>query len=223
MNDSLHSSSLAPAAHPVLLRAEGLVFSAATGARLFDGLSFEIRAGLTFIGGGEGRGKTALLRLLAGVLTLESGTVTWQPAPGHAIESDRNDVFLADFDADANPDAVASRWLHEQSARFAGWDRRLLDDLVDGFALTGQLDKTLSMLSTGSRRKVMLAAAFASGARLTLLEKPFAALDARSRGLLTELLQEAAGHRGRAWVLADYLLPAAIETAGLAAALDLGD
>ena len=97
------------------------------------------------------------------------------------------------------------------------------DELLQGFGLVEHLDKTLHMLSTGSRRKVALAAAFACGARLTLLEKPCAALDARSRGLLAELLQEAAGDDRRAWVLADYELPAALAGVELAATLDLGD
>jgi ABC-type nitrate/sulfonate/bicarbonate transport system ATPase subunit len=69
----------------------------------------------------------------------------------------------------------------------------------------------------------MLAAAFASGASLTLLEKPFAALDARSRALLSELLQEAAAHPARAWVLADYQLPETLAQVDLATTLDLGD
>ena len=72
------------------------------------------------------------------------------------------------------------------------------------------------MLSTGSRRKVWLAAAFASGAALTLLDQPFAALDKVSMGVITELLQEAAGHPERAWVVADYVAPPGVPLAGQA-------
>jgi energy-coupling factor transporter ATP-binding protein EcfA2 len=63
------------------------------------------------------------------------------------------------------------------------------------------------MLSTGTRRKIFLAAAFASGAAVTLLDEPFAALDKASINMMLELLQEAASHRSRAWVVADYVAP----------------
>jgi ABC-type Mn2+/Zn2+ transport system ATPase subunit len=76
------------------------------------------------------------------------------------------------------------------------------------------------MLSTGTKRKVWLAAAFASGAAVTLLDEPFAALDKTSIGLVIALLQEAAQHPTRAWVVADYAPPQGV---ALALTIDLGD
>ena len=78
------------------------------------------------------------------------------------------------------------------------------------------------MLSAGSRRKLGLVAAAASDARLTLLDQPYAALDARSARLLSELLAEAAQDPHRAWVLADYALPAALQDLALATRVSLG-
>lgn len=210
---------------PILLRVEQLSWNRPDGTRLFDRLSLDIGAGLSFVRGGEERGKTALLRLLAGTLPADAGTLSWHPAATQPHQAGDAAVFLFEGDeagAQAGSTAV-STWLEQQSRRHAGWNRALLDELLQGFGLVEHLDKTLHMLSTGSRRKVALAAAFACGARLTLLEKPFAALDARSRGLLAELLQEAAGDDRRAWVLADYELPAALAGVELAATLDLGD
>ena len=63
------------------------------------------------------------------------------------------------------------------------------------------------MLSAGSRRKVWLSAAFASGAPLVLIDQPFAALDAPSIRLLREVLQEFDGQSRRTCVLADYEAP----------------
>ena len=70
--------------------------------------------------------------------------------------------------------------------------------------MTTHLDKRLHMLSTGSRRKVMVAAALASGAAVTLLDQPFAALDRKSIRVIHGFLQEAAGHASRAWIVADH-------------------
>ena len=58
----------------------------------------------------------------------------------------------------------------------------VLQHLIQAFELTPHLEKPLYMLSTGSKRKVWLAAAFASGAAVTLLDQPFAALDKASVG-----------------------------------------
>lgn len=210
---------------PILLRVEQLSWHRPDGTRLFDRLSLDIGAGLSFVRGGEQRGKTVLLRLLAGALPADAGTLSRDPAAAQSCQAGDASVFLFDGDeAGAQAGATAvSAWLEQQSRRHADWNQALLDELLQGFGLQEYQDKTLHMLSTGSRRKVALAAAFACGARLTLLEKPFAALDARSRGLLAELLQEAAEDDRRAWVLADYELPAALAGVELAATLDLGD
>jgi energy-coupling factor transporter ATP-binding protein EcfA2 len=60
------------------------------------------------------------------------------------------------------------------------------------------------MLSTGSRRKVALVGLLASGATVTCLDQPFAALDAPSVGVVRDFLAEAADHATRTWVVADY-------------------
>ncbi len=90
---------------------------------------------------------------------------------------------------------------------------------MDGLGLAPHLDKGLFMLSAGTRRKVWLAAAFASGAPVTLLDLPFAALDKASIGFVVELLQDVADHPARTWIVADYAAPANVP---LAAVIDLG-
>ena len=57
------------------------------------------------------------------------------------------------------------------------------------------------------RRKVMLVAALASGATVTLLDQPFTALDLGSIAIIQEFLHEAAEHPRRAWIVADYTTP----------------
>jgi energy-coupling factor transporter ATP-binding protein EcfA2 len=104
--------------------------------------------------------------------------------------------------------------------RYPDWDEPLLDELIAGLSLTPHVEKPMYMLSTGSKRKVWLAAAFASGAAVTLLDEPFAALDKASIGLVLELLQDAADHPARAWVVADYEAPAQVP---LVAVIALGD
>lgn len=196
-----------------LLTADALAFAHPGHAPLFADLSFALAPGLTLVRGGDGRGKTTLLRLLAGELTPTAGRIErradgiWHAAP-----------LAADSDA-----IVAADWLGAQRARHGAWSAATEAALVDGFALAEHLSKPLYMLSAGSRRKVGLVAAAASGAAITLLDTPYAALDARSARMLTALLAEAAASTGRAWVLADYALPAGLEAAAFAGMIELGD
>jgi ABC-type multidrug transport system ATPase subunit len=99
------------------------------------------------------------------------------------------------------------------------WSAEICRELASALGLDEHLAKPMYMLSTGSKRKVWITAACASGAELTCLDEPFAALDRASIRTITELLQDAAAHSPRAWVLADYEAPAGVP---LAATIDLG-
>ena len=91
----------------------------------------------------------------------------------------------------------------------------MLQAHIGGLSLTPHLDKTLTMMSTGTRRKVLLAAVLAAQAPVTLLDQPFKALDRPSIDYLLEVLAEAARHPSRAWVVADYEAPLGVDLAGV--------
>jgi len=201
-----------PVTTSTLLWAEDLGFTY-PGHPLFAGLCFAIRPGLTLVRGGDGRGKTTLLRLLAGTLTPGSGVIH-----RHAAE-----VFHEQPADRAHDKAVALGWLAALRPRFAGWDDDVADSLMDAFGLNEHAPKPLYMLSTGSQRKLGLVAAAASGAALTLLDTPYAALDAPSSRVLDQLLTEAAAGERRAWVLADGECPAGLAGVPLAGLIELGD
>jgi ABC-type multidrug transport system ATPase subunit len=196
----------------LLLEAHGLAF-AYPHRPLFGNLSFTVRPGLTLVRGGDGAGKSTLLRLMAGVQTPDSGTLR-RPA---------GEPFFADPADPADDELTVREWLAARRTRYAAWDEAREHALIDGFSLGEHVDKKLFMLSTGSRRKAWLVAAFASGAPVVLLDTPFAALDGPSRALLGELLVEAASSPDRGWVVADYELPAALAAARLAGVIELGE
>lgn len=206
-------------AAPALLTAETLYFRYPQ-RDLFAGWSACIGPGVTLVRGDESSGKTTLLRLLSGLLAadrghLQANGVVLGDQPG----AYRQQVFWADPRSDVHDQVVAADYLDSQRRLYAGFDQQKLATLVDGLVLASHLDKPLYMLSTGSKRKVWLAAAFAAGATITLLDEPFAGLDKGSAAFVLAQLELAAADTQRAWVVADHVAPGNVP---LAATIDLG-
>lgn len=177
--------------------------------------------GVTWVGGGEGRGKSSVLRLLAGDLRVPGAVLQLGDAslPAQAAAYARQ-VFWMDPRTTAHDAIPARQFLDATAARYPQWDTALQAHLVDALGLAPHIDKPLYMHSTGSKRKVWLTAALASGATLTLLDEPFAALDKASIRSILALLEDAAQHTQRVWVVADYEAPPGV---ALAHTIDLGD
>jgi ABC-type multidrug transport system ATPase subunit len=197
-----------------LLQADRLGFGFAKQAALFKDFSLNLPPGVTWVGGDESTGKTSLLRLLAGELTVQHGSLQVNglslAKQAHAY---RSQVFWVDPRSDAFDALTPQAYWDGVRKQHAALDGALLAELTEALAITPHLSKSLYMLSTGTKRKVYLAAAFASGATVTLLDEPFAALDNASIGLVLELLVDASTHPCRAWVVADYVAPRGVALA----------
>lgn len=185
-----------------ILQIQGLSFTYPEQPPLAAAWSASIGAGVTLMFGDTGSGKSTLLRILAGV----------QPAGGRLMlsgmrldgcpEAYRRNVFFVDSATSAFDQVTAracTASLHEGDANF---DERVWRELVEGFSLMPHIDKPMYMLSTGSKRKVWLASALASGRALTLLDEPTGALDAGSVRCLWRVLGERAKASERAIVIA---------------------
>ena len=165
--------------------------------------------------GGDGCGKSTLLRLLAGALPADAGQLQLN---GTSLAGDpaayRRQLFwveprTSDFDS-----LTPLQYFESLRTQYPGFDAALVKQLAEGLGLEPHLHKQLFMLSTGSKRKVWLAAAFASGAPLLLLDEPFAALDAPSIAFVKQLLGGSPAHPRRAVVIADYEAPSAVPLNG---------
>jgi ABC-type transport system involved in cytochrome c biogenesis ATPase subunit len=203
-----------------LLQAEEISFGhlPAPAPLLFERLNLSLAPGVSWLGGGESSGKTTLLQLLAGQLSASGqlqiqGVTLAQDAPAY-----RRQVAWLD-PRDGALDALTCRQIfsEELPRRHPGFSPDALAAHIDGLSLAPHLDKTLTMLSTGTRRKALMAAVLAAQAPLTLLDQPFMALDRPSITYLLALLDEAARHPSRAWVVADYEAPEGVALAGVIA------
>ena len=206
--------------HNPLLQATALHFSY-PGRPVFTNISAAISPGVTLIRGGDGCGKSSLLRLLAGALPVQSGQLHIHGIDLAAQpENYKAQVFWAEPRNDTFDQMTVPDYFEQQRRSQPGFDDAVLADVVHGLGLREHLHKQLFMLSTGTKRKIFMAAAFASGAAVTLLDEPFAAVDAASIGFMLDWLQSATRSSSRAWIVADYLAPDGLT---LAQIIDLGD
>ena len=162
-----------------------------------------------------------MVRLLAGNLPAASGRLQLKGVIlAEASQAYRDRVFWIDPRTEVK-DALSPRAYFETiKAKFSGFDAKALEALIQGLSLDDHVDKSLYMLSTGSKRKVWIAAAIASGAEVILIDDPFAALDKPSIRFITQLLQDASKKSTRAWIISGYEAP---EGVNLAQFIDLGD
>ena len=193
------------------LQVHGLCF-AYLGRPLWTDWSHRFAPGVHLVCGGDGDGKTTLLRLLAGQLALQRGQVAWQlsvcaaglGAPSAAYNAL---VFWIDPRQPALPapkDLTPAQWLATLPARHPRWSAQALQAHVGGWALAPHLDKPFFALSTGTQRKEFMAAALASGAALTLIDEPVAGLDKASVAYLAEALDRQADDPARTVIVALY-------------------
>jgi nitrate/nitrite transport system ATP-binding protein len=168
-------------------------------ATVFDGVNFTLTEGeFVCIIGHSGCGKTTILNVLAGLEQASDGHVfmAQREVAGPGLE--RGVVFQGH---------ALMPWLTvRQNIAFAvrskwpGWSRAEVDAQVQKYValvgLTPALDKKPSQLSGGMKQRVGIARAFAIEPRMLLLDEPFGALDALTRGTIQdELLKICAATR----------------------------
>ena len=161
--------------------------------KAFDGKVVLDHVSLTLESGGtaclmapSGRGKTTLLRCIAGLEAPDSGQITDLPERiAYVFQEDR----LCDgFSAVDNIRLVTGKALGE------GEIRRHLEEL----GLAGSLDQPVRELSGGMRRRVVISRAVCFGADLLLLDEPFKGLDDEARQQTADYILR---HRGTAAIL----------------------
>ncbi|MGK2909960.1 MAG: heme ABC exporter ATP-binding protein CcmA [Sphingobium sp.] len=147
------------------------------GRMLLAGVNLALAAGeCAVLRGPNGVGKSSLIRTVAGLLPVYAGTVEHDGAMAMSDEAlalelqaplARALAFWAQIDG-ATPDAVA--------------------EALAALDLTGLRQVPVRMLSTGQRKRAVLARVVASGAPIWLLDEPGNGLDDASVALLGDVM-----------------------------------
>jgi nitrate/nitrite transport system ATP-binding protein len=158
---------------------------------VFDNINFELHRGeFVCIIGHSGCGKTTILNVLAGLEQPSGGHVFMDGREVSGPSLDRGVVFQSHalmpwLSVRENiAFAVKSKWPDWSKAEIGSHVQKFID-LVH---LQGAEDKKPAQLSGGMKQRVGIARAFAIQPKMLLLDEPFGALDALTRGNIQDEL-----------------------------------
>lgn len=185
---------------------------------------WHLPAGLHWVHDPSGSATSCLLKQLAGQIDRAGATMLWHTdTPDEAPQSlSAADVFYAD-PHDQQWDKMPLRAVHAQLLAPAGAAAgglleasaaRSKAALIEGFGLAPHLNKSMYMLSTGTRRKVFLMAALLAPHPLVLLDEPSAALDLSSIRTLHYALAMRKRLAGQVTIVTTAMGPDEVQPAG---------
>lgn len=157
---------------------------------LFKGVNFSLEAGRAiWLRGRNGRGKTSLLRLAAGLAVPEAGSICWGGVPVRQAEIAPRMVYVAHASALKDDLTVTEslRFLALLHGRAS--DVESVHQAIDQVGMASRRDAPVRTLSQGQRRRATLARlALERQASVWILDEPYDALDTegveRINGLL---------------------------------------
>lgn len=160
---------------------------------LFSGLSMGLAAGEVLqIEGSNGSGKTSLLRILCGLRQPDEGKVMWQ---GEDVTSSREDYYANMVYIGHLTCIKADLTVHENirallDTRSQTVSQQIIDGELDKVGLAGFDDVPGKALSSGQKRRVLLAFLLLTKARLWILDEPLTALDVQGVALVESMIVE---------------------------------
>ncbi len=158
---------------------------------LFEGLGFALSGGeLLLLEGRNGCGKTSLMRAIAGMLSLETGQISWNGTPVRRQRQEFHGsmVWLA-HRTGLKGDLTMLENLHFESA-LRPQAARDPEEVYERLGIERLKKLPLRSLSAGQQRRVALARMLFADVPLWMMDEPFTNLDREGRKLVLELVEE---------------------------------
>ncbi len=174
-----------------LIQVDNLTKRYGDGENVFENVNFDIRKNeFICLIGHSGCGKSTILNALAGLEQASSGSIVMHGKPVVRPGLERGVVFQSHallpwltvgenigFALKAKTPAIEAEELHQK-----------IDFYLDMVGLAKVKDKKPSQLSGGMKQRVGIARAFSTQPELLLMDEPFGALDALTRGVIQDEL-----------------------------------
>jgi len=157
-----------------------------------DGVSFDVPpGGLTGFVGGNGAGKTTTMRMIMGLLAIDSGEVLWDDAPITAAARRRFGYMPEERGLYPKQKVLDQLvYLGELSGMASGDARRSASDHLERFGLVERADERVEKLSLGNQQRVQIIAALMNQPLALILDEPFSGLDPQAVDSMVDLLRE---------------------------------
>ncbi|GES41521.1 iron complex transport system ATP-binding protein [Rhizobium sp. ERR 922] len=186
---------------PIKLRIEGASQSYDGERWQFRDLHLDFHAGeITAILGLNGRGKSTLLRVLAGLLKPSAGKVALNPHTGFVPQE-----FSGSFPYSVLDVVMMGRARHIglfQTPRKVDVEKAM--EALDLTGMAGYARRNIEALSGGERQLVLIARALAGENTVLLLDEPASALDLKNQDIVLSLLATLADRQGLAIVFTTH-------------------
>ena len=160
---------------------------------LFKNLGFELGEGeALLVRGGNGHGKTSLLRILCGLSQPAAGEVRWR---GQPISSE-HELYCREMAYVGHVNGINDDLTPLENLRLAAaLDGRDLDlpvavAALEQVGLSRCMDFPARVLSFGQRRRVALAGLMTAGALLWILDEPLTGLDVHGVAMVEKLIRD---------------------------------
>ncbi|MEU2383748.1 ABC transporter ATP-binding protein [Streptomyces sp. NPDC012461] len=210
------------------LRIEGLTKSYGPDAPVLRGVDLTVPAGaLAALLGPSGCGKTTLLRIVAGFLRADAGTVAvggrTLTGPGAQVPPEGRRIGIVPQEGALFPHLSVARNVAFGLTGTARTERRRrTEEMLDLVGLAGYGTRMPHELSGGQQQRVALARALAPRPALVLLDEPFNALDSALRAGVRADVRTALRATGATALLVTHDQQEALSTADLVAVVRQG-
>lgn len=173
----------------------------------FNDVSFDVRKGeILGIAGLVGAGRTELVRAIAGVDPIQSGTVKFQGkdvTPKSTRDAIKNGIVLVPEDRKLQglvlDHSIRENFAYSnfEAVSISGWIinsriKRFANDIIKKFGVKGIGEQKVDELSGGNQQKVVLAKWLARSPKIVLLDEPTRGIDVGARSSIYELINKLA-------------------------------
>jgi ABC-2 type transport system ATP-binding protein len=169
-----------------------------------DSISLEFSRGVHCIMGKNGAGKSILLKMIAGVLPPDSGSVFYDDMDLYSSGAAprRTIGYLPEI-----PELYDFLTVKEYLGFVAGVKQEpesRIDEFLEPLSLADSIHKKIKSLSNGMKRKVMLTACLMGHPEHLILDEPFNALDHQAVVFLKDVIHESIQKQNRVIVFSAH-------------------